>query len=611
MLLSGSFEEDNLILNDQTLSIDYQHQSTSSLMGRLGSAYIRPYVGHIFLAIFFMVIVAAAQGMSAWLMKPIIDDVFIAKDRDMLKLVSLAVLVTFAIKGFANYAQSLLMSFVGMRIIADAQISLGSHLTKMDLGFFHNNPTGTLVSRFTADIVQIRNVVSNALTSLGKDLMSVIALVGVMFYQNMELAFISIFIFPIAILPIVKLGRRMRKVTSNQQVETGVFMTLLAQTFQGMRVVKAYGMEKYEKNRIRILVQKLFELSFKAARIHALVSPIMETLGGVAICVVIAYGGLQVIDGDSTTGELFSFITALLMAYDPMKKLGNLNVSIQEGLAGAQRLFNVLDTKPILFDKPNAKELTSVKGAISISNVTFSYGSDLPVLSNVCLEVPAGKRIALVGPSGAGKSTILNLIPRFYDVDEGQISIDGIDVREVTMATLHQNIALVSQEITLFDDTIHANIAYGRSDASNEDIYNAARHAAAHDFIVELPQGYDTQIGEQGVKLSGGQRQRLAIARAMLKNSPILLLDEATSALDTKSERQVQVSLDKLMSGRTTLVIAHRLSTVVDADVIYVIEGGQIVQFGSHDALINKGGPYAKLYALQFTSNNSETAVVP
>ena len=611
MLLSGSIKEDNATLNDRTLAKDYQHQSTSSLMGRLGRAYIRPYIGQIALAIFFMVIVAAAQAMSAWLMKPIIDDVFIAKDRDMLKLVSLAVLATFAIKGFANYTQSILMNWVGMRIVADAQNILYSHLTKMDLGFFHNNPTGTLVSRFTADIAQIRNVVSNALTSLGKDLMSVIALVGVMFYQNMELAFISIFVFPIAILPMVKLGRRMRKVTANSQVETGLLMTLLAQTFQGMRVVKAYGMEKYEETRIQGLVERLFELSFKAARIRAMVSPIMETLGGVAIAIVIAYGGIQVIEGTSTTGELFSFITALLMAYDPMKKLGNLNVSIQEGLAGAQRLFIVLDTEPVLLDKPDAQELTNIKGGISLSNVTFSYGSDAPALSGVDLEVPAGKRIALVGPSGAGKSTILNLIPRFFDTDEGQVRIDGIDVRDVTMATLHQNIALVSQEITLFDDTIRANIAYGRSGANNEDIYDAARHAAAHDFILELPLGYDTQVGEQGVKLSGGQRQRLAIARAMLKNSPILLLDEATSALDTKSERQVQVALDKLMSGRTTLVIAHRLSTVVDADVIYVVEGGRITQSGSHDALIEQGGPYAKLYALQFSSGNDKAAVVP
>ena len=580
-------------------------------MRRLGRSYIRPYVGQIFLAIFFMIVVAGAQGLSAWLMKPIIDDVFIAKDRDMLKLVSIAVLVTFAIKGFANYTQSILMNWVGMRIVADAQNNLYSHLTELDLGFFHNNPAGTLISRFTADIIQIRNTVSIALTSLGKDLMSLIALVGVMFYQNMELAFVSIFIFPIAILPIVKLGRRMRKVTANSHVEIGLLTTLLAQTFQGMRLVKAYDMEKYEKKRNKVLVEKLFKLTFKAARIRAMVSPIMETLGGVAISVVIVYGGTQVIDGSGTTGELFSFITALLMAYDPMKKLGNLNVSIQEGLAGAQRLFNVIDTKPILFNKPDAQELDNVKGNITISNVTFSYGSDLPVLTNINLEVPAGKRIALVGPSGAGKSTILNLIPRFYDTNAGQVKIDDFDVRDVTMASLRQNIALVSQEITLFNDTIRANIAYGRDNASDQDIYDAARKAAAHDFIIELPQGYETQVGEQGVKLSGGQRQRLAIARAMLKNSPILLLDEATSALDTESERQVQIALDKLMIGRTTLVVAHRLSTVVNADVIYVIEDGKIIQSGSHDALIEQGGPYAKLYALQFSCKNDTITVTP
>lgn len=598
-------------MNDQTLAINYQHQSTSSLMVRLGRTYIHPYIGQIFLAIFFMVIVAAAQGLSAWLMKPIIDDVFIAKDREMLKLVSIAVLATFAVKGFANYTQSTLMNWVGMRIVADAQNNLIRHLTKLDLGFFHNNPSGTLVSRFTADIVQIRNTVSIALTSLGKDLMSLFALVGVMFYQNLELAFISIFIFPLAVLPIVKLGRRMRKVVSNTQVGTGLLTTLLAQTFQGMRIVKAYSMEKYEKNRIGSLIEKQFKLNFKAARIRAMVSPIMETLGGVAISIVIIYGGTQVINDASTTGELFSFITALLMAYDPMKKLGNLNVCVQEGLAGAQRLFIVLDTKPILFDKPDAKELTNIKGHISISNVTFSYGDDAPVLSKIDLDVPAGKRIALVGPSGAGKSTILNLITRFYDSNKGKVSIDGIDVRNVTMASLQQNIALVSQEITLFDDTIRANIAYGRSTASNDEIYDVARQAAAHDFIIELPQGYDTKVGEQGVKLSGGQRQRLAIARAMLKNSPILLLDEATSALDTESERQVQIALDKLMSGRTTLVIAHRLSTIVEADVIYVIEDGRIIQSGSHDALIEQGGPYSKLYALQFADNNYKASVVP
>ncbi len=556
-----------------------------------------------------MILMAGATSFSAYLMKPVIDDVFFAKDRNMLIWVSLAVLATFAVKGLANYAQTVLMSKVGLRIIADAQMRLYAHLTRMDLAFFHGNPSGTLASRFTVDLNQIRNVVSNALTSLGKDFMTLIALVGVMFYQNFELAIITIFVFPVAILPIVKLGRRMRRVTANTQAEKGLLMALLGQTFQGIRVVKAYGMEDYEKGRVSSLVELLFGLSYKAARIRARVSPIMETLGGVAITVVIAYGGNQVINGESTTGELFSFIAALLMAYEPMKKLANLNVSIQEGLAGAQRLFNVMDTEPIILDKPDAQPISDVKGNVSLRKVTFAYESGEPALSNVSLEVPAGKRIALIGPSGAGKSTILNLIPRFYDVDQGVVCIDDHDVRDVTMASLHKHIALVSQEITLFDDTVRANIAYGRADASIEEIEEAARHAAAHDFITELPEGYETKVGEQGVKLSGGQRQRLAIARAMLKNAPILLLDEATSALDTESERQVQKALDELMSGRTTLVIAHRLSTIVDADKIYVIEDGRISQSGNHNALIEEGGPYAKLYALQFASDNNDEAV--
>ena len=596
-------------MNDRSLVKEYQHRSTTSLMRRLVRDYIRPYIGWIGSAVFFMIVVSAATGMSAWLMEPIVDDVFVAKNKDTLWLVGMAVLVTFTIKGAANYAQATLISRVGMKIIADAQSRLFAHLERMDLGFFHSNPTGTLISRFTVDIGQMRNVVSNALTSLGKDLMSLIALVSVMFYQNWQLAFIAIFVFPIAILPIARLGKRIRKVTANTQMESGLFMTLLEQTFQGIRVVKAYGMEDYEKGRMDDLINKLFRLTFKSARIRALASPIMESLGGVAVAIVIIYGGQQVIDGINTPGAFFSFITALLMAYEPMKRLANLNASMQEGLAGAQRLFDVLDTEPEILDKADARPISDVKGNIILNDVDFSYTPDVPALAGVTLEVPAGKRVALVGPSGAGKSTILNLIPRFYDIDQGRVSIDGIDVRDVTMASLHEHIALVSQEITLFDDTVRANIAYGRAGASDAEIEDAARHAAAHEFIVNLPDGYQTRVGEQGVKLSGGQRQRMAIARAMLKNAPILLLDEATSALDTESERQVQKALDELMSGRTTLVIAHRLSTVVDADVIYVIEGGRISQSGSHAALLEQGGPYARLYALQFASEENKDVV--
>ncbi len=572
-------------------------------MVRLIRESVRPYTGWIAGAVLFMLVVSATTGLSAWLMQPVVDDIFIAKSESALWWISFAVIATFAVKGVANYAQTTMISRVGLKIIADTQNRLYAHLARMDLGFFHDNPTGTLISRFTVDIAMMRNVVSNALTSLGKDLMSLIALVGVMFYQNWELAAISLFVFPVAILPISRLGRRIRKVTANTQAETGLFMTLLEQTFQGIRVVKAYGMEDYEKERVGGLINKIFGLTYKSARIRALSSPIMETLGGLAVAVVIAYGGLQVIGGAIEPGAFFSFITALLMAYEPMKRLANLNANIQEGLAGVGRLFDLLDIEPDIVDRPGARTLNKVNGDISLTGVTFSYDKINPALNGVDLTVPAGKRVALVGPSGAGKSTILNLIPRFYDIDSGAVLIDGIDVREVTMASLHASIALVSQEITLFDDTIRANIAYGRAGASEQEIVEAAKNAAADDFIRALPDGYDTMVGEQGVRLSGGQRQRLTIARAMLKNAPILLLDEATSALDTQSERQVQAALDELMSGRTTLVIAHRLSTVVDADLIYVIDGGRVIEHGSHAELLDRGGAYARLCALQFTDD--------
>jgi len=503
-----------------------------------------------------------------------------------------------------------LMTRVGQRVIADVQIALFARLMRADLAYFHANPTGTLISRFTSDAALLRGAAANVLAGIGKEAVTVVFLVGVMFYQDWLLALVSFFVFPLAIHPIVGIGRRIRRVTANTQAEIGQFTTLLNQTFQGARHVKAYGMEQYEERRAGGLIERLFALIDRGARTRSRASPMMETLGGTAIAIVILYGGHQVISGARTPGALFSFITALLLAYQPLKSLANLNASLQEGLAAAQRIFEVVDVEPTIRDRPGARPLRISGGEIRFDNVSFGYVPGAVAIDGISLTIPAGRTVALVGPSGAGKSTILNLIPRFFDVETGSIAIDGQDVRLVTLASLRGAIALVAQEVSLFDDTVRANIAYGRFGASMQEIEVAAQAAAADAFIRELPQGYDTLVGEHGIRLSGGQRQRIAIARAMLKNAPILLLDEATSALDSESERQVQTALRTLIRGRTTLVIAHRMSTVHLADLIYVIDRGVVVESGRHQELLSRNGLYARLYAMQL-SEEHDRVVAP
>ena len=563
--------------------------------------HVRPHLGRLALAVLCMTLAAGSTAALAYLMEPVLDQIFLEKDRTLLIVVPIAVIGITLIRGAATYGQAVLMAFVGQRVIADLQSRIFAHILRFDLAFFQDTASGRLVSRLTNDVNMMRNAVSNALTGVIKDTLTLLFLVGVMFEKDWKLALIACVVFPIAIYPITKIGRRMRRVSTSALHELGLFTARLNETFQGARHVKAYNREGFESERTDRLIESVFRLIFKQQRVRAAATPIMETLGGIFIAVLILYGGWQVIQGGLTPGAFFAFITAMLLAYRPLKALANLNASLQEGLAASQRVFDLLDTEPRIAEAPDARPLKVAGGAVALDRVSFSYPNGAPALLDVTLEIPAGETVALVGPSGAGKSTVLNLIPRLYDVDEGEVSIDGTDVREATIGSVRDALALVSQEAVLFDESVRANIAYGRIGASDDDIEVAARAAGASRFIEELPDGYDTIIGEHGVRLSGGQRQRLSIARAMLKDAPILLLDEATSALDTESERQVQDALRSLMQGRTTLVIAHRLSTVQEANRIYVLEDGRLAESGTHRSLLAAKGVYARLHAVQFS----------
>jgi subfamily B ATP-binding cassette protein MsbA len=584
---------------DSSFSATHDVASPGSLYRRLLREAVAPYAGRFLAAGFCMLLVAASTAALAWLMDPVVNQVFVARRADLLWPVGLAVFATFAVKGIGAYGQSIIMTNVGQTVLADLQTRLFRHLLQMDMTFFAAHRTGALISRLTTDIAAMRMAVSTALTGLGREALSIVFLVGVMFYQDWLLASIAFVVFPATVIPITTLGRRLRRVTADTQAQTGAFMTLVQQSLSGIRLVKAYRMEKYEGDKAALLTSAVRDLVIKAERVKALASPLMETLGGVAVTIVIVYGGWRVINGDTTAGAFFSFITALLTAYRPVKALANANAAINEGLAGAGRLFAVLDTRSSMVEAANAAPLKTARGEITFTAVSFAYGDSQAALTDITFTAPAGKTTALVGPSGAGKTTILNLIPRFYDVSAGRISIDGQNIADVTLASLRGAVALVSQDVVLFDDSIRANIRYGRPDASDADVEEAARAAGAYEFVMALPDGFDAIVGERGQSLSGGQRQRIAIARALLKDAPILLLDEATSALDTETERQVQAALERLKQGRTTIVIAHRLSTVATADQICVVDGGHLAEIGDHAALLARGGTYARLHALQ------------
>jgi subfamily B ATP-binding cassette protein MsbA len=578
-------------------------RSTRLLVRRLLRGFVRPHVWRLGAAALCMAVTAGTTAALADQMKPMLDLVFKDSSEAALYSLALSVFVLFLVKGLADYGQQVLINHVGQRVVADLQIGLFSHLVRADLAFFHDNPPGTLVSRFINDTTLLRDSVSTIITNLGRDLLTVACLAGLMFYRDWMLSLVAFVVFPLAIMPSVRVGRRMRRVSRTTQEQRGELTTILDEGFQGARQVKAYGMEGYEAERATNRIERVFRLTVKSARTRAILSPLMEMLGGFAIVAVLLYGGHMVMYGGKSPGDFFSFVTALLFAYQPVKRLAQLNTNLQEGLAAADRVFRMMDLQPDITDRPGARTLLVADGAIRLEQVSFRYGATAdvpPALDDLSLDIAGGATVALVGISGAGKSTVLNLIPRLFDVGAGAVRIDGQDVREVTLVSLRRSIALVSQDTLLFDDTIAANIRYGTPEAEQAAVVAAAQAANAHDFIAAMPQGYDTPVGPRGVKLSGGQRQRIAIARAMLRDAPILLLDEATSALDTESERLVQRALARLKQGRTTVVIAHRLSTVVSADRIFVLDKGRLVESGTHAELLKRGGAYARLYALQF-----------
>lgn len=559
----------------------------------------KPHGAKFILAMFCMLIVGAMTSSLAFLVKPAMDEIFLKKNADMLIWIPVIVILIYFIKGICNYTQTILMSFIGQRVVADLRNKLYKQIQLQSLSFFTKNPTGLLMSRITNDVGSIQGAVSEALTSLMKDTFTILCLMFVVLYRDWQLGIIAMLVFPLTAYPIAKFGKKMRSIATRTQVTMGSLTTLLQETISGTRIVKAFSMEEYENQRFARENEHLFKLALKSVSVSAVSSPFMEFLGGLGIATIIFYGGYQVIKGISTPGTFFSFLTALFMLYDPVRKLTNVNNTIQQGIAGAKRVFGIIDIVPDIRNSVTATDLPKISTGIDIQNVTFAY-EETPVLKNITLSIKAGEVVAFVGMSGGGKTTLVNLIPRFYDVTEGRILIDGSDIREVTIESLRGQIAIVTQQTILFNDTVRNNIAYGNIEETEENIIQAAKAANAHDFIMNLPDGYDTVIGEQGAKLSGGERQRISIARALLKDAPILILDEATSSLDTEAEIEVQDALENLMKGRTTLIIAHRLSTIRNAHRIIVLANGVIMEEGTHESLMEKRREYFRFYTMQF-----------
>ncbi len=583
--------------------MDINYNSTTYLIKRISREYIYPHWKILSISLVLMLVIAGTTSFHAWLIKPALDSVFVEKDYQALIYIPIVVLIVTFVKGFATYFQLLTMNYLNLRITSEMRVRLYRHFITSDISKLHSKSSGDMIATIIGEIGAVVNLISISLNGFVKQLFTIIALVVVMFNQSLELSLVAFVGFPLAVYPIYKLGRKLRNLSFKNQEMASKFNSQMSDTLQYSKLVKAYHCEEFEIKRMSLIVDSIYKMGKKLSRISLISSPFVESLAGFGVAAVIWYGGHQVISGTTTPGAFFSFFAAMMMAYRPLKAVSGMNSSVQMGLAAASRLYALFDEKPKIFDKPNAVDLKEVKGEIEFENVQFSYDENKITLDNVNFKVKAGQSVALVGHSGGGKSTIMSMILRFYDPSGGAVKLDGHNISDLTLKSLRGAMSVVNQEVMLFDDTILENIRYGKVDATEEQILRASKMAEADEFIQELPEKYNSKVGQNGIRLSGGQRQRIAIARAILYDAPVLLLDEATSSLDPISEKLIKDALNSLMKNRTSIIIAHRLSTIIHCDKIIVISNGRVVEEGSHKELLEKNGAYSNLYLKQFEIN--------
>lgn len=565
--------------------------------------YIKPYIKVLGLAIVCIVVAAGANLYLPWIIRDMIDKVLAEKDMVMLNYIAIGIVVTFTIRGIFYYGQSYLVSFVGQRVIIDVRDVLFQKFQRLPLAYFDKRQTGEIMSYLTNDVGAMQSALVDQLIELVTETSILIGSLVMMVYLDWKLSLLTLITIPLVGEAMKLFGRSLKASSHVIQERLADITSLMQESISAIRVVKSFVREGYEIERFHNQNELNFQATMKNVHLTSLLTPTVEFLAAVAVTVIVWFGGYEVVNGKISAGSLVAFLTYAVNLANPVKRISRVYGNIQKAMAAVDRVFAVLDLEETVADRLEAKELPAVKGNIEVKDVTFCYNEGVPALTDINFAAKPGEMIAFVGPSGAGKSTITNLIPRFYDVTEGQIFIDGLDIRDVKLDSLRKQIGIVPQETILFSTTVRENIRYGRLEATDEEVVAAAKAANAHEFIMEMPEGYDTKIGERGLNLSGGQRQRIAIARAILKDPRILILDEATSALDTESEKIVQAALDKLMVGRTTFVIAHRLSTIFQADQIYVIDAGKIVESGTHEELLKLGGLYSNLYNIQFANN--------